>query len=194
MSSAVLPSFEKISQALDSADLFTNAAETHGVLSGFVCGGVALDDKSWQSLFNDVVNEGMALPQTVKSLVSNIYADVVKQCTDDGLGFNLLLPEDDKPLDERAEAMAQWAQGFLVGFGMVQQALNQASDDVQEVIRDIRDISQLSLDFEQEDEDSEIAFTEIVEYLRVSAMLCFNTFLVIHRYLFLRLCIKSETP
>ncbi|MEL0658531.1 UPF0149 family protein [Psychromonas arctica] len=176
MSSAVLPSFDEISQALDSADLFTNAAETHGVLSGFVCGGVALDDKSWQSLFNDVVNEGMALPQAVKSLVSSIYADVVKQCTDDGLGFNLLLPEDEKPLDERAEAMAQWAQGFLVGFGMVQQALNQASDDVQEVIRDIRDISQLSLDFEQEDEDSEIAFTEIVEYLRVSAMLCFNTF------------------
>ena len=44
------------------------------------------------------------------------------------------------------------------------------------MIRDIRDISQLSLDFEQEDEDSEIAFTEIVEYLRISAMVCFNTF------------------
>lgn len=176
MISADLPSFDKISQALDGSDLFTNAAETHGVLSGFVCGGIDLDGKSWQPLFNDVVNEGMSLPQSLKVLISDIYADVVKQCTDDGLGFNLLLPEDNKPLDERAEAMAQWAQGFLVGFGMVQQALNQASEDVQEVIRDIRDISQLSLDFEQEDEDAEIAFIEIVEYLRVSAMLCFNTF------------------
>ncbi|MBB1272608.1 MULTISPECIES: UPF0149 family protein [Psychromonas] len=176
MNSAVLPSFDKISQALEGAELFTNAAETHGVLSGFVCGGIALDDKSWQPLFNDVVNEGMALPQPIKKLVADIYSEVVKQCADDGLGFNLLLPDDEKPLDERAEAMAQWAQGFLVGFGMVQQALNQASEDVQEVIRDIRDISQLSLDFEQEDEESEIAFAEIVEYLRVSAMLCFNTF------------------
>ncbi|RBW43659.1 YecA family protein [Psychromonas sp. B3M02] len=176
MNSAVLPSFDKISQALEQAELFTNAAETHGVLSGFVCGGIALDDKSWQPLFNDVVNEGMGLPSELKKLIAEIYADVVKQCTDDGLGFHLLLPADDKPLDERAEAMAQWAQGFLVGFGMVQQSLNQASEDVQEVIRDIRDISQLSLDFEQEDEESEIAFTEIVEYLRVSAMLCFNTF------------------
>jgi len=176
MNSAVLPSFEKISQALEGAELFTNAAETHGVLSGFVCGGIKLDDKSWQPLFNDVVNEGMALPQELKKLISDIYANVIKQCADDSLGFNLLLPDDEKPLDERAEAMAQWAQGFLVGFGMVQQALNQASEDVQEVIRDIRDISQLSLDFEQEDEESEIAFAEIVEYLRVSAMLCFNTF------------------
>jgi len=176
MNSAVLPSFDKISQALEEAELFTNAAETHGVLSGFVCGGIALDDKSWQPLFNDVVNEGMALSSSLKKLIAEIYADVVKQCADDGLGFHLLLPKDEKPLDERAEAMAQWAQGFLVGFGMVQQSLNQASEDVQEVIRDIRDISQLSLDFEQEDEESEIAFTEIVEYLRVSAMLCFNTF------------------
>lgn len=176
MSSAVLPCFDKISQALEGADLFTSAAETHGVLSGFVCGGVALDDQSWQSLFNDVVNEGMALPTSIKGLVTDIYSDVVKQCTDDGLGFNLLLPEDEKPLDERAEAMAQWSQGFLVGFGMVQSSLNLATEDVQEVIRDIRDISQLSLDFEQEDEDSEIAFTEIVEYLRVSAMICFNAF------------------
>ena len=176
MSTSILPSFEKISQALEDAELFTNAAETHGVLSGFVCGGIALDDKSWQPLFNDVVNEGMALSKTMKNLISDIYADVVKQCTDDGLGFNLLLPDDKKPLDERAEAMAQWSQGFLVGFGMVQQHLSQAPEDAQEVIRDIRDISQLSSDFEQEDEDSEIAFTEIVEYLRVSAMVCFNTF------------------
>ena len=176
MSSSVLPSFKKISQVLEAEELFTNAAETHGILSGFVCGGIALNDNSWQSLFNDVINEGMALPKAMKELISDVYADVVKQCTDDGLGFQLLLPEDEQPLDERAEAMAQWAQGFLVGFGMVQQSLNQASEDVQEVIRDIRDISQLSLDFEQEDEDSEIAFTEIVEYLRVSAMVCFNTF------------------
>jgi len=176
MSSSVLPNFEKISQALEDADVFTNASETHGVLSGFVCGGVALDDQSWQPLFNDVINEGMALPSTIKSLISDVYADVVKQCSDDSLGFSLLLPDDEKPLDERAEAMAQWAQGFLVGFGMVQQNLNQAPEDVQEMIRDIRDISQLSLDFEQEDEDSEIAFTEIVEYLRISAMVCFNTF------------------
>lgn len=176
MSKKLLPSFKKITQTLEDAELYTNASETHGVLSGLVCGGVKLDDKSWQPYFNDVVNEGMGLPSNAQKLIETIYGQVVNQFTDDGLGFNLLLPDDNVPLDERAEAMAQWAQGFLVGFGLVQQALNQASDEVQELIRDIRDISQVSLDFEQEDEESEIAFTEIVEYLRVGAMLCFNTF------------------
>ncbi len=176
MSKEPLPSFEKITQILEDAELYTNASETHGVLSGLVCGGVKLDSQSWRPHFNDVVNEGMGLPSKANKLVEAIYGQVVNQFTDDGLGFKLLLPGDDVPLDERAEAMAQWSQGFLVGFGMVQQALNQASDEIQELIRDIRDISQVAFDFEQEDEESEIAFAEIVEYLGVGAMLCFNTF------------------
>lgn len=176
MSTEPLPSFIKITQILEDAELYTNASETHGVLSGLVCGGISLDKNSWQGFFNDVVNEGMGLPSPAKKLVECIYGQVVRQFTDDGLGFQLLLPDDDLPLDERAEAMAQWAQGFLVGFGMVQQALNEASSEIQELIRDIRDISQVAFDFEQEDEESEIAFSEIVEYLRVGAMLCFNSF------------------
>lgn len=176
MSKEPLPSFKKITQILEDAELYTNASETHGVLAGVVCGGIELDSQSWRPIFNDVVNEGMGLPHKASKLVESIYKQVVNQFTDDGLGFKLLLPTDEVPLDERAEAMAQWAQGFLVGFGMVQQGLNQASDEIQELIRDIRDISQVALDFEQEDEESEIAFTEIVEYLTVGAMLCFNTF------------------
>jgi len=176
MSKEPLPNFKKITQTLETAELYTNASETHGILSGLVCGGVELDSESWRAHFNDVVNEGMGLPSNAKKLIESIYEQVVHQFTDDGLGFKLLLPDDEVPLDERAEAMAQWAQGFLVGFGMVQQGLNQASAEIQELIRDIRDISQVSLDFEQEDEESEIAFAEIVEYLRLGAMSCFNTF------------------
>ncbi len=176
MSIEPLPSFAKITQVLEEAELFTSAAEVHGILSGFISGGSDLDSKSWMTHFNDVVNEGMGLPKKAKLLVNSLHSQVVSQFTDDGLGFALLLPDDELPLDDRCDAMSQWAQGFLVGFGMVQQGLNQASEEVQEVIKDIRDISQVSLGFEQEDEESEIAYTEIVEYLRVGAMICFNHF------------------
>ncbi len=176
MSIEPLPNFTQITEVLDEAELFTSASEVHGILSGFICGGIELGSKGWLTHFNDVVNEGMGLPKKAKALVTSLHAQVVSQFTDDGLGFNLLLPDDDKPLDDRCESMSQWAQGFLVGFGMVQSALNEASEEVQELIKDIRDISLVSFDFEQEDEDSEIAYAEIVEYLRVGAMLCFNHF------------------
>lgn len=176
MTLKALPNFEEITQHLESADLFSNASEVHGVLAGLVCGGVKLDNKSWKPIFNDVVNNGESLPPSIAALITSIYQHVVTQFNDDGLGFNLLLPDDNTPLDEQAEAVAQWSQGFLAGFGMVQQNLNRADSDINELIKDIRDISQVSLDFEQEDEESKIAFSEIVEYLRVAAMYCFNTF------------------
>lgn len=176
MSIEPLPNFAKITEILETADLFTSASEVHGVLAGLVCGGIDLDSQTWLTHFNDVINEGMGLPLKAKQLVGSLHAQVISQFTDDGLGFHLLLPDDNKPLDDRCDAMSQWSQGFLVGFGMVQSALNQATEEVQELIKDIRDISQLSLGFEQEDEESEIAYAEIVEYLRVGAMLCFNHF------------------
>tara|TARA_R110001583_G_scaffold25250_3_gene91536 strand:- start:3847 stop:4416 length:570 start_codon:yes stop_codon:yes gene_type:complete len=176
MSIEPLPSFNQITDVLQEAELFTSTSEVHGILSGFICGGIDLDSQSWLTHFNDVVNEGVGLPQKAKKLIISIYNQVLSQFTDDGLGFNLLLPDDEQPLDDRCDLMSQWAQGFLVGFGMVQPALKEASEEVQELIKDIRDISQISLDFEQEDEESEIAYAEIVEYLRIGVMLCFNHF------------------
>jgi yecA family protein len=176
MSIEPLPKFNQITDVLQEEDLFTSASEVHGILSGFICGGIDLDSKSWLAHFNDVVNEGVGLPHKAKKLIVSLHNQVVNQFTDDGLGFNLLLPDDDTALDDRCDFMSQWAQGFLVGFGMVQPALRDANEEIQELIKDIRDISQISLDFEQEDEESEIAYAEIVEYLRIGAMLCFNHF------------------
>lgn len=166
--------FDEIAKILSKMDLYTTASETHGILAGLIAGEVTLDNKSWLPLFNDVVNEGMGLPLELKKSVIRIHGQILEQFTNDG--FTLLLPEENVPLDERCDAMAQWAQGFLLGFGLVQQSLHQASKETQEIIRDIRDISQLSFDFETEDEASEISFAEIVEYLCMGAMLCFNTF------------------
>ena len=168
--------FSKINTLLTSAELFTNAAETHGILSGFICGGRDVTSPIWKSHFNDVVNEGQGLPIAVKTMIDGLYATIAKQCSDQGLGFTLLLPDDEQPLEKRVEAVAQWAQGFLTGFGLIQPNLNKADSDIQEVIRDIRDISQLELTLEDDGEESEVAYVDIAEYLRVAAMLCFDYF------------------
>ena len=47
------------------------------------------------------------------------------------------------------------------------------SEDVQEVLNDFVDIANLSDEME-EDEDTEQAYYEIAEYVRISALLCFT--------------------
>ncbi len=174
MSNKKLPEFDLVTQAMESADVMAGAAEVHGVICGLICGGVELDGKSWLEPFNDLINEGFGLPSEAKRVAEEIYHTSCYQIGDANLSFALLLPDDNIPLDERAEAMSQWVQSFLVGFGMVQQELNKASEDLQELIKDFSDISQVSLDFEQEDEESEVAYAEVIEYLRVGAILSFN--------------------
>ncbi|MCE2596518.1 UPF0149 family protein [Motilimonas cestriensis] len=176
MNKNTLPDFDEVTRIFESASLMVGAAEVHGVLAGLVCAGVKLDATSWEAPFNDLINEGLGLPAEAKKTATQLYSIICEQLTDGNMGFKLLLPDDEVPLDERAEAMAQWAQSFLVGFGIMQSKLNQAPENIQELITDIRDISQVSLDFEQEDEESELAFNEVVEYLRIGALLCFNEF------------------
>lgn len=168
--------FSTINVKLKSAELFTDAAEMHGILSGFLCGGSDLNSNDWKVLLNDIVNEGQGLPISVKKIIDELYTKLIKQLSSEGLNFNLLLPDDDQSLVDRLEAVAQWSQGFLTGFGLVQQGLSKADSDVQELIKDIRDITQLELEIEDEGEESEKAYVDIVEYLRVAAMLCFDYF------------------
>ena len=52
----------------------------------------------------------------------------------------------DLPLETRMEALAEWLQGFLGGFGMVHSASTKASDEVKELITDFASIAQLDVD------------------------------------------------
>jgi uncharacterized protein YgfB (UPF0149 family) len=90
---------------------------------------------------------------------------------DPELGFEPLLPEDDRPLTERAEAMVDWCRGFLGGFGLAGTAAHaQLSDEAQEILRDVATIAGSSFDFGDEDEDED-ALIEVQEFVRIGVML-----------------------
>ena len=74
------------------------------------------------------------------------------ELADPELGFEPLLPADDRPLAERAEAMVDWCRGFLGGFGLAGAAAHaKLSDEAQEVLRDLATIAGSSFDFGNED-------------------------------------------
>ena len=121
-------------------DLMATAVEAHGVICGLVCGGVALDDKSWQPHFNDLINDGFGLPAPVRQVMTDLYHEVIESLMAQK-GVELLLPSDEAPLDERIDSLVDWSQAFLAGFGVVQQELSKASEELQEMIQDIASIT-----------------------------------------------------
>jgi uncharacterized protein YgfB (UPF0149 family) len=173
MSVPSLPDFDRTLQlgngSLDAAEL----AECHGLLCGLVCRESSLSARDYLrqlAAMRLVVEPGQAL----HAALAEAWASTVAQFADEDLGFALWLPDDDEPLEERTMALARWCAGFLAGLGSAGE-FDALSDEAREAIGDLQEIARAELSAEpgdpQQSEADEGAYAEIVEYVRVVALL-----------------------
>jgi uncharacterized protein len=178
MAVAIMLDFATAQADLTTHGIIAHASEIQGVLVGLICGGQAFESTDYLTIINDLFNNGEGLPNQVKSRVKTLVSEVWQQLSDESFGFQLLLPDDDESLPERSQAISVWVQGFNLGFGLQQKNTprlehSSLSADVQEVLKDFAEIANLSTDID-EDESSEQAFFEVMEYVRLSALMCFS--------------------
>ncbi|MCT7942348.1 MULTISPECIES: UPF0149 family protein [Shewanella] len=174
---AIPPSLciDNLKKALDAAEIGQHPVEVHGALVGLICGGVEQDNQTWVGPLIDLMNDGKALESNLLQLITELYQDTVTRLVDFEFGFTLLLPEEEVSLSHRVEALSLWTQSFLTGIAIIQPKLNQASDDVKEVIKDLAEIAQVEFDV-GDDEESEAAYIELQEFVRMAAILCYSEF------------------
>lgn len=89
-------------------------------------------------------------------------------------GFNLLMPNDDESLDIRAEALANWSKGYILGL-LYNEAfsVDQLPDSGPEIARDIMQIAEAAAGADDEQEE-DWALAELEEYLKVGSQLIFE--------------------
>jgi uncharacterized protein YgfB (UPF0149 family) len=153
--------------------LGADASELHGSLCGYLAGGATPQGGNLLAALQLDGEEVAPSPADQAKLDA-----LLRQCrdalADPELGFEPMLPEDDRPLAERAEAVAEWCRGFLGGFGLAgTDAHAQLSDDAQEVLRDFGTVAAASFDFGDAAEDED-ALIEVQEFLRVGALLLYT--------------------
>ena len=94
------------------------------------------------------------------------------------MSFQPLLPGDDESLEQRTAALAAWCQGFNYGLalavriGDADEALQH--DTVAEIVRDFAELAQLGYTEDEIEGEGEVAWAELVEYVRVSVQLVFE--------------------
>ncbi|WP_407322188.1 YecA family protein [Dickeya ananatis] len=172
-----LPSYDAIDQLLHQHQVALTAAEMHGLLSGMLCGGN--HDDSWKTLTFELTNDGMAFPQTLAQPLQQLYQVTRDTLEDDGFMFQLYLPDDtqeDVSVFDRADALAGWVNHFLLGLGVVQPRLGKAQGELKEAIDDLRNIAQLGYDEDEDKDELEQSLEEVIEYVRVAAIMCHNEF------------------
>ncbi|MCQ4107172.1 YecA family protein [Erwinia persicina] len=171
----IMPGYNTLASVLTQQGVGMTPAEMHGLISGLICGGN--HDSSWQTLMHDLTNEGMAFSQTLAQPLQEMYEAIGNTLEDEGFLFQLYLPEDDDiTVFDRADALAGWVNHFLLGLGVVQPKIGQVKGETGEAIDDLRTIAQLGYDEDEDQEELEQSLEEVIEYVRVAALLCHDTF------------------
>lgn len=170
-----MPGYTLLNQLLNQQGVGLTPAEMHGLLSGLLCGGNK--DSSWQPLVHDLTNEGLAFGHELAESLRSMHAATSDALEDDGFLFQLYLPDgDDVSVFDRADALSGWVNHFLLGLGMVQPKLEKVKGEAGEAIDDLRNIAQLGYEEDEDQEELEMSLEEIIEYVRVAALLCHETF------------------
>ncbi len=161
--------FPEVARVLRTLQSSVAAAESHGCLCGALCTTQLYPIEAW---LDELVPDAEPEQGDDRAPLRLLFADTVRALRGDEMEFQLLLPDDDDPLVERASALSQWCQGFLYGFGTGQpMAREELTSEVEEVLRDLTHISQASVETGADAEEEEQAYAEIVEYVRAGVQL-----------------------
>jgi uncharacterized protein YgfB (UPF0149 family) len=146
-------------------------SEAHGTLAGALCSSRDYGLIEWlREILPDDSPDEAALRTSV---LQNVYDSMVRSLGSDS-DFQPLLPDDESPLAERAEALSSWCQGFLYGLGSGTTGdPAKVSTEAGEIIRDLTEITHVGVDAGDENEEDEVAFAEVVEFVRVGVQLLF---------------------
>ena len=175
--------FEDYCRAFTVAGLTTNPAELQAVLCGRLSGGQQLGDKKVLEVATDLLDASASSMAAIESDVLQLYKNTVEQLEDGNAVFELLLPDDEDSLHERIETLSHWCQNYLSGLG--QSGLSGDAPLAAEVSEAMRDLAAIAMADSGEsddeldpyassiDEQDEVNFFELVEYVRVAVTLIY---------------------
>ncbi len=179
------PDIPQLEGLLFDIDAMLGATESHGALCGMLCAQGATDASQWMLQVLGEHEESSKALQQVGKMLLQIHQLSVEQMNDSDVEFELMLPDDDEPLGARVEALGTWCQGFVYGLavGGVKEE-TELPEDSKELIKDILEISragyvaddeaELNASIEDDNEEDEVAFMEVTEYVRMGTLLIYE--------------------
>ncbi len=172
------PDYDDLDDALRRCGSSYDAAQSHGLLASRLAVTGRDGGYDWIAYVLDGTDPSNALRKECETMLIAMLERTDKSLTERQSEFAPLLPDDAIELDARAEALGRWCEGYLHGLVSVQHsnALKKrlAEEPIADIIKDMLQITRATAGEEAEDEATEDAYVELVEYLRVAAQLVYE--------------------
>jgi uncharacterized protein len=164
--------FDRYAEIFNQLGASGAPAELHGHLVGRLSAGTRLDHTTWLTVASEMVDGRSALSEAAKVMLIQLYDASLAQLAGSGFDLALLLPDDSATIDRRTQALGQWCEGFLSGFGLVERD-EPLNEEIDSVLKDFAAISQVQTDLD-ESEANEVDFMEVMEYVRMAVLMIFS--------------------
>lgn len=172
MVSDQLLSYDDLEDLLATHECDTQGAELQGMLCGLFSGGMPNNDQDWIIPVMQQINGGKKLSGSAMNPLSVYCRQIGEKLESDIFALDLALPDDRASLSERLTSIGKWCEGFLLGYGLTTNNKKQFSDDLQEALSDLAEISQIDPDADEGDE-MEKAYYTVIEHVKVAAQIIY---------------------
>ena len=168
--------YHSLASALQRIAVELRPAELHGQLCGQLCSQPGFEFARWLDLsLPELVEarvQGDALASEAEMLLQQLFSATEAGLQDPELGFQLFLSDDEEDLHHRLDELAEWCSGFLVGLAMGGiKEFKGLPGDIPELLEDLVEVSRAGNYELQDEEEDENAYMELIEYVRMGAML-----------------------
>lgn len=167
-----LPEYLPFSHDLKAAMLAVTPAEVHGLLLGMLCGGLNINDNSWQPLLHDYSNDGLAWPIAVQAKAAQLLAFSQQELNGDDMALHLMLPDRDGKdgLFERSDAVAELVNHFISGLGLIALDLRQLTAEGKEALTDLEEIAKLGIDEDDDLGEQALLLEQVIEHVKACVL------------------------
>lgn len=167
---------DELNQALGRCGSSWTAEQAHGLLCSRLSVDGAEGGVSWLRAVLEGADPRNASSRECAALLESLLTNTHQQLSERQSAFTPLLPDDDDSASSRAAALAAWCEGFL--HGLVSDVRSEdlkkrlAAEPLSDIIRDLLEMTRATAD--ENEDDSDEAYTELVEYLRVAVQLTYE--------------------
>lgn len=164
-----LPQYTDFSEQISILGLSISSSTLHGMMCGYLCAGATqIGDSYIRSL---VINKSGVQMRTAIQALFNLYTISQQQMDEDNFIFELMLPEDEESLPERALAFSEWCAGFIQSLhlsGVDHSQLDE--EDSQDALQHLEEFAKLDYSHIDVSEEDEKALVDVSEYARMAVI------------------------
>ena len=164
-----LPEYTDFAESISVLSLNISGSELHGMMCGYLCAGADSQGEAYlRALLNNKKDEES---RNALLVMFSVYTISQQQINNFDFDFEMLLPDDNESLVERAQAFSEWCEGFTQGLTMAGVGVDQFyEEEAQEALQHIIEFAELDCETLDVDEEDEKALMEVSEYARLAVI------------------------